>query len=269
MAIKTLRKFWKGVTSNPLYALGALGIGSSLYGALGSSFFPDTYKSTISFLDMEPDKIPGTTTQSYRTGLGISGAPNYANPVRSAPTMKLKPATFLGMDKGLLYDIKKGLGQTISAPMKFGAMFGSKGSAYDYILGNGTWGQVKNSLQGIVPEFLQKQEGGVNAMWDAYKATYLSGGGGAPSGRDRGTGPQTRAGTRGFIDAAREARFQSGQTGLYKTNGISARLLGQVIPVNDRMGWVDRDARNERASGPNLSINTSIKVGGRYTRTRS
>ena len=35
MAIKTLRKFWKGVTSNPLYALGALGIGSSLYGALG------------------------------------------------------------------------------------------------------------------------------------------------------------------------------------------------------------------------------------------
>lgn len=266
MAIKTLRKFWKGVTSNPLYALGALGIG----GALGSTFFPDTYKSTISFLDMEPDKIPGTTTQNYRTGLGISGAPNYSSPVRGAPTMKLKPATFLGMDKGLLYDIRKGFGQTISAPMKFGAMFGSKGSAYDYILGNGTWGQVKNSLQGIVPEFLQKEEG-VNTIWDAYKATYLSGGGGAPSGGGggRGTGPGTRAGTRGFIDAAREARFQSGQTGLYKTNGISARLLGQVIPINDRMGWVDRDARNERASGPNLSINTNIKVGGRYTRTRS
>jgi hypothetical protein len=232
----------------------------------------------MNFLDMGPTTELGpTAAQNYQTGLGYnqagrsySGAPGYQQAQRLAQSTITKPATFLGTNKGFLYDIRKGIGQTISAPMKFGAMFGSKGSVFDYVTGNGTWGDVKNSLQGITPEYLKK--GNTSDVWKAYKAAYLTpGGGGGGSGGDsrRGTGPQTARGTRSYIDSAREAQFKSGQSGTYKTNGLSARLLGQIIPINDRVSWVDHAARPERATGPNIGISTSIKVGGRYTRTRT
>jgi len=277
--VKTnLRSFWKKATSDPLYAAGALGLGASLYGAAGSTFFPDTFKKQMNFLDMGPTTGLGpVTSQSYQTGLGFnnagqsySGAPGYSGAQRLTRNTITKPATFLGKSQGFLYDIRKGIGQTVSAPMKFGAMFGSSGSVYDYVTGNGNWGDVKNSIQGIVPDYLNK-EGTVSDTWSAYKAAYLSpgGGGGGGAGAGRGTGPQTKAGSRRFIDPAREAQFKSGQTGMYKTNGISARLLSQVIPINDRVSWVDEQARSQRAMSPNIGLSTNIKVGGRYTRTRT
>jgi len=277
--IKTLRKFWKRATSDPMYALGALGIGASLYGAAGSTFFPKDFKEQMNFLDMGPTTELGPgAARNYKTGLGYnnagqsySGAPGYNQAQRLAGQRSIvKPATFLGTSQGLLYDIRKGIGQTVSAPMKFGAMFGSSGSVYDYVAGKGDWGAVKNSIQGIVPDYLNK-ENTAGSAWNAYKAAYLTPGGGrgGGAGEGRGTGPQTKAGSRRFIDPAREAQFKSGQTGMYKTNGISARLLSQVIPINDRVSWVDEQARSQRAMSPNIGLSTNIKVGGRYTRTRT
>ena len=74
--VKTnLRSFWKKATSDPLYAAKALGLGASLYGAAGSTFFPEDFKEQMNFLDMGPTTELGpVTSQRYQTGLGFNNA---------------------------------------------------------------------------------------------------------------------------------------------------------------------------------------------------
>ena len=250
--IKTLRKFWKGVTSNPMYAIGAIGAGGALAGMLA----PEWASRQISFLDMDPTLKPGSPIPGTKD-LAMYG---HAGGRYTAAT--LKPATFLGKSQGLLYDVRKKLGQFVSSPLKFGKLFSESGAGYKYLFGQGTWGQLKQGLQGVLPFKVGAQD--AQHAYNAWSAGFSS--------NDRGGGgggiTPVRSRSRTYGAGSQAAGLASaGRVNPYRSQGISANLLKKAYK-DDYLHWIDRQTRMPVRSGPNISYKTSISVGGRYTRTR-
>jgi len=258
MAVKTLRKFWNKVSSNPLYALGAIGAGSALF----KEFAPKTFDSTISFLDMAPTKTPVYGQGPYTTGLPGT-APGFRKQITGYTST---PATFLGMNQGLLYDIRKGIGQTLSTPLKMGALFSSDGEGYNYLFGKGTWGDFKKGIRGSLPKFLQKGSPtfkDFSDLYQKYRARERGRGGGGGGGSQQ---IQVRRSPR-VSGTYQMPDYRSSKYQTYDPARLSANLLKTAY--KDRyLSWIDRSARNVNRIGPNINFRTSIGVKSRFTRTR-
>tara|TARA_R110002167_G_scaffold253838_1_gene460134 strand:- start:115 stop:903 length:789 start_codon:yes stop_codon:yes gene_type:complete len=262
--MNVLERFWKTVSSNPLAALGTLGLGAGLVG----SFAPETSKYITDWLDMSPEKSLATkdmygksTTYGQRNFLGTAATGGYNTKNRS----------FLGMESGLLYDIRKGIGKTLSTPFKLGEMFNSDGAAYKYLLGEkgSSWTNVKSAFRGALP-FETAEVGGTSAIGEVLKAHYLRGGGRGGGGGGSGSGGGTGFKRQGRTPVGyNPGRFQSTKTQGYNPYGMSANLLARAYR-DENLGWVNRQARrNATRIGPNIGIKeANISVKNRFTRVR-
>ena len=146
--MNVLERFWKTVSSNPMAALGTLGLGAGLVGA----FAPETSKYITNYLDMTPEKSL-TTKNLYGKSNTYGQGNKFLGTVSTGGVTMGKKPSFLGMDSGLLYDIRKGIGKTLSTPFKLGEMFNSNGAAYKYLLGKegSSWANVKDSFRNALP----------------------------------------------------------------------------------------------------------------------
>jgi hypothetical protein len=172
-----------------------------------------------------------------------------------------------GKTQGLTYDIQKALGQTLATPLKFGALFASGGGGYNYLLGKGTWGQFKTGLRGTMPSFIKDTGfGTLKDLWNKKKeAERLRGSPGGGGGRDQEISVRRSQRVSGTYQ---RPDYRAGQYATYNPSRLSANLL-QTAYKDKYLSWIDRSARNVSRIGPNINFRTSIKVGGRYQRTRT
>ena len=260
MAIKTLRKFWKKATSNPLYALGAIGLG----GALFKEFSPKTFDATMGFLDMDPTQTPQYGQGPYTTGLPGT-APGFRKQITGYTSTPAK--SLIGTTQGLFYDIQKGIGQTLSAPLKMGALFSSDGEGYNYLFGKGTFGQLKDGLKGTLPKFLTEGAKGTSFkdLYNKYReAQRFKGGTGGCGGGSQQI--QARRSPR-VSGTYQMPNYRAGQYQVYDPSRLSANLL-KTAYKDKHLNWIDRSARNVNRIGPNINFRTNIAVKNRFTRTR-
>jgi len=270
MAIKTLRKFWKKATSNPLYAIGAISAGGALY----SMFDPKGAAKAINFLEMgdveEPYDVYGQV--NYTTGLRGYG-PNLGQgdsrrEFLGTNTRMVPRKSIFGTTGGLGYDIQKKIGSIIATPLKFGSLFSRDGAGYSYLFGDGKWADFKKGLQGSLPfSVAGKEAREAAAEMLGLTASGAFSGGNRGSGGGGGIQPiRSRRGSIGVEGTRASLRASPWQS--YNANGMSANLL-RTAYKDEYLPWVDRQTRSVTRIGPNINFRTSIKVGGRYTRTRS
>jgi hypothetical protein len=216
---------------------------------------------------MSPEKSLATkdmygksTTYGQRNFLGTAATGGYNTKNRS----------FLGMESGLLYDIRKGIGKTLSTPFKLGEMFNSDGAAYKYLLGKegSSWTNVKDSFRSALP-FETGETSQIGEVLKAYNARRGgSGGGGGGDGSGSGGGTGFKSHKRTPVGYS-PGRFQSTKTKGYNPYGMSANLLARAYR-DENLGWVNRQARrNATRIGPNIGIKeANISVKNRFTRVR-
>ena len=264
MAIRTLRKWAKRITSNPFYALTAIGAAGTLWGML----HPSSAQRAISFLELGDEAVAGPPEmKGYTTGWGgYSGAPGYTQAIRGVPTTIMQPRkSIFGTTGGFGYDIQKKIGQFISAPLKFGKLFSESGAGYQYLFGEGDWGTLKKGLQGVLPFKVDTAD----VTKGAYSAWSHGFGAGPAPDRGGGGGPsyvKSRRNIAGSVGGTK-ADIRTSPWEVYNSRGTSANLLKEIYK-NDHLLWLDRQTRLPVRSGPNISYKTSISVGGRYQRTR-
>ena len=270
MAIKTLRKFWKKATSNPLYAIGAISAGGALY----SMFDPKGAAKAINFLELgdveEPYDVYGSS--GYTTGWPgygpNKGQGDFRRQIIGKSTRMVPRKSIFGTTSGLGYDIQKKIGSIIATPLKFGSLFSKSGAGYSYLFGDGKWADFKKGLQGALPFSID----GAEERKELAKMLGLTAGGafsGGNRGGGGGGGTQTIRSRRGSIGVeGTKASLRASPWQSYNANGISANLLGTAYK-DEYLPWVDRQTRSVTRIGPNINFRTNIKVGGRYTRTRS
>ena len=259
--MNVLERFWKTVSSNPLAALGTLGLGAGLVG----SFAPETSKYITDWLDMSPEKSLATKDMYGKSN--TYGQRNKFLGTAATGGYNTKNRSFLGMESGLLYDIRKGIGKTLSTPFKLGEMFNSDGAAYKYLLGEkgSSWTNVKDSFRSALP-FETGDKSHLGEVLRAYNARQGGGGGGGGSGSGGDTGFKRQGRTPVGYNPG---RFQSTKTQGYNPYGMSANLLARAYR-DENLGWVNRQARrNATRIGPNIGIKeANISVKNRFTRVR-
>lgn len=258
--LKPLENFYQAIIKNPRTALATLGIGAGLTGAL----FPKTSASIIDYLDMSPTKSLETkdlygksTTYGQRNFLGTAATGNVLTKNRS----------FLGMDSGLLYDIRRGIGKTLSTPFKLGEMFNSNGSLYKYILGKegGTLANVGSEFRAALP-FSTGEGSNLKKILEAYRASGSGGGGGGGGGSGSGGAGFSRG--RRTATSYSPGTFKAQQVKGYNPYGMSANLLARAYQDNT-LGWINRQSQRQNRIGPNIGIKeANISVKQRFTRTR-
>jgi hypothetical protein len=144
---------WKMIQKNPLAAFAAFE-GLSF---LGGAVFPETSRDLTDALRFKDRQVPaGSTMQNYQTGnFGArSGAPGYRPAQRGVPQYKSVARTgVFGNTSGVLYDIQKGIGSFLAAPIDLGRRFSpwakSGNVGWNYFTGkNGaTWKDVQKAIR--------------------------------------------------------------------------------------------------------------------------
>ena len=261
--MNVLERFWKTVSSNPMAALGTLGLGAGLVGA----FAPETSKYITNYLDMTPEKSL-TTKNLYGKSNTYGQGNKFLGTVSTGGVTVGKKPSFLGMDSGLLYDIRKGIGKTLSTPFKLGEMFNSNGAAYKYLLGKegSSWANVKDSFRNALPFSKTGEE--MSEIKKMLLERAISGGGsGGGGGGGGGSGTGFRRGARTASTYA-PGNFSSTKTKGYNPYGLSANLLARAYR-DENLGWVNRQSQRQSRIGPNIGIKeANISVKNRFTRVR-
>lgn len=256
-----LGKLWQGITNNPVLAFSLASIG---FGAF-KSYYPDTYSDTMSFLDMDPKTTyhPGTKTKLTN----VYGQP-YDVYGKGYNTTAARESIF-GTTQGFGYDIQKGIGQSLSVLPKMGALFSSDGAAYKYLLGKGSWSELKTGVRGTLPDFLSSRNTKFNqwgTLWKAYRAQQRFGGG---PGGGKGGQQISMGRSRANIGSLSAPSYQAGKTSPYDPARLSANLL-RTSYQDKYLRFINAPSdRSARTIGPNINFRAGIKVGGRYTRTRT
>jgi hypothetical protein len=255
-------KLWQGITNNPILAFS---LASMSFGAF-KNYYPDAYRDTIGFLDMDPKTTyhPGTPTNKLTNVYGQPSTYGKGYNTTEAAT------DLFGNQQGLFYDFQKGIGQTLAVLPKMGALFSGDGAAYNYLLGRGNFSQLKAGVRDTLPDYLNPAKsakiGDWGKLWKVYRAQQRFGGG---PGGGKGGQQISMGRSRANIGSLSAPSYQSGKITPYDPARLSANLL-RTSYQDKYLRFINAPSdRSARTIGPNINFRAGIKVGGRYTRTRT
>ena len=249
-------KAWQYLTQNPVAAFSLAGLA---FGAF-KDFYPKAYDSTISFLDMDP-------TTTYKKPSPIAGTRQlnvYGQPSKytSGYNQTVAATDIFGNTKGLVYDLQKGIGQTISMVPKMGALFSGKGPVYNYILGRGSFSDLKMSAKNILPDFLSARNKKFAEWGELYKAyrnkEKFSGGG--LGGNNRGNQEISARRSRGYSGSGLASPdYRAGKITPFDPMRLSANLL-RTAYKDEYLTFINRPAKQSGARGTNIDFRAPIKI---------
>ena len=260
-----LSKGYKWVLRNPGQALAAYGLVTTGAGF----FFPEDSRritDALRFKDVEKPGVSGVDTHwksyaspgSQRLGLG---------------TTMQKRAGIFGFTSGPLYDIQKGIGSFIAAPIDMARRFSpwaEKGNVgWDYILGRKgtTWTDLKKAIRHDLGFGDDTEYAGFLNM-----ALGMGGGDGTPGGGPRGT-RRERLGhkqyaTLGDRNAIERIAQASKPSSVYRNNAAAVmKMAFNDYSLREIQRQLNAGSSLYRTAGSTIPLPTSLRGAISPTRT--
>tara|TARA_R100001369_G_scaffold46384_2_gene72723 strand:- start:588 stop:1355 length:768 start_codon:yes stop_codon:yes gene_type:complete len=245
---------WKMIQKNPMAAFAAFE-GLSF---LGGAIFPESSRGLTDRLRFNDRTAPvqgplparGPAPKNYGQLTGGS---------RSLGSRSVARSGIFGNTSGALYDIQKGIGSFLAAPIDIGRRFSpwaeSGNVGYEYLTGQSGagWKDVKNAIRSD----LGLQEGGLDGIVGEslgfLDSSGAGGGGGNPRGRQRTKLTHKKApGYGSQVERMRQAR----QTQGYGPNQLRAIALA----FNDsNLKQINRDTANVKTNKQTINLQSQLR----------